>query len=98
MGRRIKKKFQWIADSSGNYGAVPAVTGKFGYDHETACGLFFNTRRAELRLAGAVADGVAGALSPHIGIYQAQADSPEEGEAIYNIARARLSSNERGTG
>lgn len=98
MGGRIKKKFQWVSDSAGNYGATPAVTGHFGYDHETACGLFFNARRAELRLAGAVADGVAGALSPHAGIYSAQADSPEEGQAIYNIARARLASVERGAG
>lgn len=53
------------------------------------CGLYANTERAGFRHAGAVADGIHGALGVHPGIIAAHAESDEEAIAEIQLATMR---------
>lgn len=89
MGRCVKKKFQPLADTAGIVGATPAVLYWLGGGYSAICALYFLAPRVESRRAGSVAEGISGAFEPSPTIYAAYSETPEEGEALYNIAQMR---------
>lgn len=86
---QVKKKARNIACDVGTYGIGIIPPGEL--DHALRVGLILNTERVEKRRIIIVLEAIRAALSPALdkSLFEAQASSPEQAEAEYNLAVAR---------